>query len=60
MDSNKKDTKDRSGHMSGLEIAADLALTICVALLMTIAHYMKGVYDMGFIELLKNAFGYIF
>jgi len=56
----KKATKNKSGHMSGLEIAADLALTLCVALLMTIAYYMNGVHDMGFFELIKNAFAYIF
>ena len=55
-----KANKGKSGHMSGLEIAADLALTLCVALLMTIAYYMNGAHDMGFIELLKNAFAYIF
>ena len=52
--------KNKSGHMSGLEIAADLALMLCVALLMTIIHCMKGAHDMGFFELIKNAFGYIF
>lgn len=52
--------KSKSGHMSGLEIVTDLALMLCAALLMTIAHYIKVAYDMGFFELIKNAFGYIF
>ena len=47
-------------HMSGLEIAADLALTLCVALLITITAYTSGVHDEGFFELIKNAFAYIF
>ena len=55
-----KATKDKSGHLSTLEIVTDLALTICIALLMTIAFYMNGAHDMGFIELIKNAFSYIF
>ena len=52
--------KSKSGHMSTLEIVTDLALTICIALLMTIAYYMKNAHDMGFLELIKNAFAYIF
>ena len=56
----KKAAEGKSGHLSGLEIATNLALTICVALLMSIAYYMNGVHDMGFIELIRNAFAYIF
>ena len=56
----KKATEGKSGHLSGLEIATDLALTLCIALLMSIAYYMNGAHDMGFIELIKNAFAYIF
>ena len=47
-------------HMSVLEIAADLALTLCIALLITIVAYTSGVHNEGFFELIKNAFAYIF
>lgn len=56
----EKANKGKSGHMNPLELAADAALTICIALLITIATYVSGTYGEGFFELIKNAFAYIF
>ena len=59
----KKELEKATGgkkHMSGPEIAADLALTLCAALLITIFVYVSENYGEGFFELIRNAFTYIF
>lgn len=47
-------------HMSVPEIAADLALTVSIALIITIVYYTSAEYGEGLFSLIKNAFSMMF